>query len=241
MRTDILSDIELYFSDKIENEYIILVNDEAHHAIKVMRHNLDDKLFVTDGNGFIYQTTIENISKKGVIVKIDSKKFYENKFQNITFCIPRIKNQERFEFALEKCVELGITNFIVFDSERSIAKGDKTDRWQKILIAAMKQSLNAYLPKVKYVSSFEKLLQLEGKKFIFEQTAVNKFDFILNKEFDIINSQLSIFIFGPEGGFSNNEMKLIDEEMKIKLTNQRLRSETAIIAAASLLAIKLSQ
>jgi 16S rRNA (uracil1498-N3)-methyltransferase len=105
----------------------------------------------------------------------------------------------------------------------------------------MKQSLNAYLPKVKYVSSFEKLLQLEGKKFIFEQTAINKFDFILNKEFSIINSQLSIFIFGPEGGFSNNEMKLIDEEMKIKLTNQRLRSETAIIAAASLLAIKLTQ
>lgn len=241
MQTDILFDIELYFSNKIENEYIILENEEAHHAIKVMRHNLEDKLYVTDGKGFIYQTTIENISKKEVVAKIDSKKFYENKFQNIIFCIPRIKNQERFEFALEKCVELGITNFIVFDSERSIAKGDKTDRWHKILIAAMKQSLNAYLPRVKYVSSFEKLLQLEGKKFVFEQTAINQFDSILNSKLSIFNSQLSIYIFGPEGGFSNNEMKLIDEEMKIKLTNHRLRSETAIIVAASLLAIKLTQ
>ena len=79
--------------------------------------------------------------------------------KNIFFCIPKLKYSDRFEFALEKCTELGITNFIIFDSERSIHKSDKKERWEKIVLSAMKQSLRSYLPNITVINSLIEYLQ----------------------------------------------------------------------------------
>lgn len=240
-----LSDIELYFSPKVSGQQILVEGEECHHIKDVMRHENDDEIFVTNGLGSIYRTKIESIDSKKISCKIIEEKNYPNQYSNFTFCIPRLRTADRFEFALEKCVELGIANFIVFDSQRTVAKGEKLDRWQKILISAMKQSLRAWLPKVSYVKSVEELSKLSGIKILFDQNSEQKFsEFTLTLNSKLV-TQNFFFIFGPEGGFSKEELKIDslrlassearNGELKIKLADHRLRSETAIVTAAALL------
>jgi len=235
-----LSDVELYFSENVNGNTLEVSGEEFHHIKDVMRHKIGDEIFVTDGKGVIYKTEIERFEKKSLLARIISTTSYPNKFSTITFCIPRLRSTDRFEFALEKCVELGITNFIVFDSQRTVAKGEKLDRWQKILTAAMKQSLRSWLPTVKYCKSVKEIIELDGKKIFFGQNATDSLlnYFVSNHQPQITNH---FFLFGPEGGFSNEELRVMSEEIKIKLTDNRLRSETAIVTAASIIATNLVQ
>ena len=138
-----LSNIELFYSkpENFREDEVILEGDECRHAVKVMRHHMGDEIFITNGEGKISNGNINEILKDTLSVTIKKEFIYENKFSGVTFCLPKLKNPERFEFALEKCAELGITNFIVFESERTVSKAYKLDRWHKILLSAMKQSL----------------------------------------------------------------------------------------------------
>ena len=208
--------------------------EESKHISRVMRHTTGEEIFVTDGKGSIYKTSIIEVCSSTVTLRIVGTRTYENKFDNVTFCIPRLKSNDRFEFALEKSVELGITNFLVFNSDRTIAKGEKLDRWNKITQAAMKQSLRSYLPKIQFVKSIERIIQLEGKKYLFDQNADIKLkDHLINHS--DFNSDQNYFIFGPEGGLSEKEISDLDSSELVALTPNRLRSETAIVTAASIL------
>ncbi len=172
----------------------------------------------------------QNINKNSLTAIVEDTMEYENKFSNITFCIPKLKSHDRFEFALEKCVELGITNFIIFDSERTVSKGNKVERWNKILISAMKQSLRSYLPHLSILNSIEEIKKQTGNKIVFEQTSNNNF-----KDLKISPNEKYFFIFGPEGGLSENELNQFNEDEKYKLASNRLRTETAIVKCAALL------
>ncbi|MBI3124670.1 MAG: 16S rRNA (uracil(1498)-N(3))-methyltransferase [Ignavibacteriales bacterium] len=239
MQPAFLSDVELYFSENVNGNTLEVSGEEFHHIKDVMRHKIGDEIFVTDGKGAIYKTEIEHYEKKSLSAKIITTTSYTNKFSKITFCIPRLRSADRFEFALEKCVELGITNFIVFDSQRTVAKGEKLDRWQKILTAAMKQSLRSWLPTVKYCKSVKEIIELDGKKFFFDQNATDTLqDYLVSNHQPQITNHF--FFFGPEGGFSSEECRVMSEELKVKLTENRLRSETAIVVAASELALRIS-
>jgi 16S rRNA (uracil1498-N3)-methyltransferase len=226
-----LSKIELYYSSKehISDETILLTGDEFKHAVKVMRNNLGDTLFITDGVGSIFKTEISSIERHKVSARIIKTIETENKFENIFFCIPKLKNSDRFKFALEKCVELGVTNFSIFESNRTIAKGTNIKRWEKIALAAMKQSLRAYLPQIKLVKNLSDIAESYGEKIIFEQNAKRnfQFEFVMDKKY--------YFIFGPEGGLTENEFNLFDTELIYSLSDYRLRSETAIVKAASII------
>ena len=151
-----LAGIELYYTDpgNISGSAITIQGEDSYHIIKVMRHSEGDTIFVTDGLGNIFQTRITSTAGKKVTAGVERKIQYENKLANITFCIPRLKSADRLEFAIEKCVELGITNFLIFQSARTIAKSSKLERWNKIAIAAMKQSLRSYLPEINYTDNY---------------------------------------------------------------------------------------
>lgn len=238
MESVFLSDVELYYSKlPIVDDTFLLFDEECHHIKHVMRHKAGDRIYVTDGKGYIYNSIIERIGKNEIECRMISRQKYVNKFFNICFCIPRLKNADRFEFALEKCVELGITNFIVFESQRTVAKGEKIDRWEKVLLAAMKQSLRAWLPKIYFVKNVSEIMKMEGEKILLDQNAEENFNSVYANR--ILNSQVSTlkyFIFGPEGGFSEEEMKVLTGN-KVKLTGNRLRTETAIITTAAVLTI----
>lgn len=231
MKNNKLSNIELYYSSEynISGETISLTGDEFNHAVKVMRSKIGDTIYITNGTGLIFKTEILSIKKDKLSAKIIETIKTENKFVNIFFCIPKLKNPDRFKFAIEKCVELGVTNFIIFESKRTVAKGMNIIRWEKIALAAMKQSLRAYLPKIKLAKNLSDIAELNGEKIIFEQNAERKF------QFDLEVDEKHYFIFGPEGGLTVDELKLFDTDLIYSLSDHRLRSETAIVKVASLI------
>ncbi len=233
MKQEYLSDIELYFTTEISDNSLVLTGDEHKHIKKVMRHLVGDTLYVTDGNGNYFETTIIQISNKSVVANIVSRKKSKNELKNIYFCFPRLKNSSRFEFELEKSIELGITNFIIFHSERTIPKGEKLERWNKIALAAMKQSLRTYLPKIEYVNTLKSIEQFDGKKIIFDQKSENNLVTFINEESK--NIDRLFFIFGPEGGLSERELSSIEGSKVIRLTQNRLRAETAVVTAAAII------
>ena len=124
MAQDFLSKAELYFTPKelISQDKIIIVGNEHHHISHVMRHKILDEIRVTDGCGTIFISVINKITNQQIICYVKSKITKLNRLQNIFFCIPIIKSNKRIEYTLEKAVELGITQFIVFKAERSTSK-----------------------------------------------------------------------------------------------------------------------
>lgn len=227
-----LRNIELYYSplhsegiDKIRVE-----GEECKHILKVMRHNIGDEIYITNGAGSIFKTKINRTEKDIIETQIVDGYNFENKLRNIYFCIPKLRIPDRLESALEKCTELGITNFIIFETERTVSRGDKTDRWKKILISAMKQSLRSYLPVLSVVKSLKDIKSMNGKKILFSQDAEK----IFIKGYLAFDSNYYL-IFGPEGDFASDEINLFAGDKSYNLGEFRLRSETAIIKCASLL------
>lgn len=225
-----LSNIELYYtSPELTNEdEIILRDEEFHHCVNVMRNSEGDTLYVTDGQGKIITTTIQKIENSQLKSKILTERKYEDKVKNIWFCIPSLKNPDRLKFAFEKCVELGITNFILFSSNHSINKKLKPEKFRKTTLSAMKQSLRAYLPGIT-VLSLNEIANNKGMKILMDQNAERVFDGKINL------SESVYFIFGPEGGFDESEINLFEKINTYSLSAHRLRSETAIVKCASVL------
>lgn len=227
-----LSNIELYFTSSIseDEKYLYLTDDELHHCIKVMRNKIGDNLYATNGYGKIFKGTIASVSKDELKAEVVQVYSYENDLDRYTFCIPNLKNPERFKFAIEKCVELGITKLIFYPADHSLSKKFNRERIEKIILAAMKQSLRAFLPKTNFVKSIKELLTTEEEVILFDQSSELKL-----KEFQFDESKNYLFIFGPEGGISENEFLILNNVTKLKLTDNRLRSETAIIKIASMI------
>jgi 16S rRNA (uracil1498-N3)-methyltransferase len=225
-----LSNIELYYTSPefVKNEMITLYGEEFHHAINVLRNSNGDPLHITDGDGSIYKTEIVKITKSNLVAIIKENLKYKNNAANIWFCIPVLKNPDRLKFAFEKCVELGVTNFVLFSSKHTISKKLNPDKFQKTLLSAMKQSLRAFLPKI-ISATFSEIIEFSGNKILFEQNSKNIFDGNVN------TNQQVYLLFGPEGGLDKSEIDLFSSENSYSLSTNRLRSETAIIKCASLL------
>lgn len=225
-----LSDTELYFSQEIQNSRIIISGAEKDHIIKVMRHKKGNLINVSDGKGKIYTAEIKEIESEFIFAEVKKAYSYENSCIKYFLCIPKLKNPERFEFALEKSTELGITNFIIYNAVNGIKKSDKKERWEKIVVSAMKQSLRSFKPSIEYIDSISVIDKRPGTKIIFEQDAVEYFS---HQKFK--NTGDYYFIFGPEGGLDKEEKKAFNEFETYRIAPNRLRTETAIIKAVSLL------
>jgi 16S rRNA (uracil1498-N3)-methyltransferase len=226
-----LSNIELYYTSNkyISDDTILLYNDEYKHAVKVMRNSVGDTIYITNGVGSLFKCEIVNIERDKLTTNVLEEFNSENSLGNIFFCIPKLKNPDRFKFAIEKCVELGIVNFIIYESERTVSRGTNIKRWEKIALSAMKQSLSSFKPNLKTIKSLNDIVSFKGKKIIFEQNANNEFQFQNDSTVEYY------FVFGPEGGLTENELMLFENSSTYSLGDKRLRSETAIIKVASML------
>jgi 16S rRNA (uracil1498-N3)-methyltransferase len=227
-----LSNIELYFCSAVnfEEQIFLLEQDEFRHATKVMRNKIGNKIFASDGTGKIFEGMIEDIKTDNLQSKIINTYEYEDTLKRFTFCIPNLKNPERLKFALEKCTELGITKFILFNSTYTVSKSFNLDRLTKIVLSAMKQSLRAFLPKIEVVDSIIELKSFGDEIVLFDQNGQTK---LLDYQFDEYKNYL--MIFGPEGGFFEKEISELEPTVILKLTENRLRAETAIVTAASII------
>lgn len=226
-----LSNIELYYTsaENINSGIVIISGEEFEHAVKVMRNKAGDVFHITNGFGKIYRCKIIEVKKDQLVAETTEEFSYNNDASNIWFCIPKLKNPERLKFAIEKCVELGITNFVVFNSKHTLSKSLNTQRLDKIALSAMKQSLRAFLPKI-ISAEFMEITMKSGIKILFDQNVSVEW----SKEL-FSKKEQTYFIFGPEGGFDKFELDSVKQENHFRLSDNRLRSETAIVKCASLL------
>lgn len=231
--------MEYYFTPKtyISGTSLTIVDAEAKHVAKVLRKRSGEDIFVTDGEGNLYKAKISSIGKEHINCNI-SEKFRDvnEPAQRITLYQSLIKNPDRFEFVIEKAVELGVYAIQPVVTENVVNKTtDKTERWQSIALAAMKQSQRCYLPKVSSPVSFaDAAASAMGDLKLIAHEKAGTDSFTINK-IDAEN-EVSLFI-GPEGGFSDEEVtSALSNGFKVlNLGARKYRSETAAILACSLL------
>lgn len=230
--------MELFFyPDLNENQkFVKLIGDEFHHLSKVLRVKLDDKIFLTNGNGLIAEAKLLKISRQDCEVEISEFKKFEKRKIKIIALLPILKQEERFEFALEKLTELGIDEIQPFYSERTIKKSYRYERSKKILIAALKQSFNPFLPELKEAVEFKEFISELNSDAIIIYGDIEGQN-ILNAKEKLVSPNLKkiILTVGPEGAFADQELTLLKQKnsLPIWLGENRLRSETAIISLAS--------
>ncbi|MBD3408725.1 MAG: RsmE family RNA methyltransferase [Ignavibacteriales bacterium] len=223
-------DIDLYYAppEAREGDVLALEGDEFRHAVRSARKREGDVLLSTDGRGSHLTARLERIERNRATLRVESEERRPKPFPAVRFCLPKLKNPNRFEFALEKAVECGVTDFVVFAAARSETRGEKLERWRKIGMAAMKQSLGAWLPEITTAPDAATAIG-ERAAIGFDQSAASAFE---PAEIDL--AEPTAFIFGPEGGLTDDELALATERRR--LAPNRLRSETAILAAAAALA-----
>ena len=222
--------------EAIQRNSIRVEGEEFSHLTHVMRKREGDVIHVTDGSGMVYQAVIESIIRKTARCSVTSK---ENRLHepvaDVTLAVALLKNPSRFEIMVEKTVELGVAQIIPIVTSRTISRNAKTDRWRKIAVGAMKQSLRCVLPNISEPIPFPVFLAsiTAGSKFIPHQKEQHSFREKLN---DSRDSRSTVCV-GPEGGFTEEEIESAMNRgfQPVSLGPRRLRSETAAIVAASLL------
>lgn len=208
---------------------LTLFDQEAAHAIKVMRHREGDILYVTDGRGTLYKGQIESVTKNEVnLVVLESKK-EEKARTRVIIAMGILKKRDRMEVAAEKCVELGADGFILFKSDHSEKTNVRLDRIENTMLSAMKQSLRLWLPKAEVLDSVDELIQSksEDSQLVLADQDSGETEI---KQSD--NCSELILVAGPEGGLSEREIQLLKKSGAgtVQLGSNRLRAETAAIA-----------
>jgi 16S rRNA (uracil1498-N3)-methyltransferase len=225
-----------YTSDNISDIYT-LPQEESKHCVKVLRLNKGDFVQIINGSGKLYTAEIIDNHPKKCSVKIISVIEKQNR-KNFRVCIAvsPTKNINRYETFLEKATEIGIDTIIPFVSKYSERKIINFERLEKVIISAVKQSKALFKPELQNTIAFKDLINSEfsGEKYI-----AHCYDSVLKKHIkDIYPKGKDILILiGPEGDFSKDEIKLAVQKgfIEISLSDSRLRTETAGIAAAQII------
>ncbi|MNX99237.1 Ribosomal RNA small subunit methyltransferase E [compost metagenome] len=226
--------MQLFYNPTItqNGEIFSFDKEESKHIIKVLRKKEGDNLYVTNGLGELFKTEITLASDSKCLVKIVSSEKSEPSKYYLHLAVAPTKMNDRFEWFLEKATEIGISEITPIICDHSERKVIKTDRFDKSILSAMKQSLHYYLPKLNepiLFKDFIKQQKSEGLNLIAHCEETDKKSL---KEVVKPNKDVTILI-GPEGDFSEKEIKLALENKYIPVTlgNTRLRTETAAVVA----------
>ncbi|MDR0873585.1 MAG: 16S rRNA (uracil(1498)-N(3))-methyltransferase [Prevotellaceae bacterium] len=221
----------IFYAPDIEKSPF-LPEEESQHAVKVLRMKSGDKICVIDGAGGLYEAEIALPHPKHCEVKILQKTAeYGKRNHYLHIGIAPTKNIERLEWFVEKAVEIGIDEITPIVCQHSERKVLKTERLQKIILAAAKQSLKAYLPRLNDIVTFEKLINTPflGNKYIAH---------CYEEERELLQNiytkgQSALILIGAEGDFSREEVQaaLKNGFLPVSLGNSRLRTETAGVVA----------
>lgn len=205
--------------------------EESKHIVKVLRKKDKDILFVTNGLGFLFKTEITlAIETKCSVVIVSYEEATTPKY-HLHLVVSPTKMNDRFEWFLEKATEIGVHEITPIICDRSERKQIKVDRFDKIILSAMKQSNQYFLPKLNEAVAFKDFIKNKKEGLLFiahcEETQKKSLK-------DVLESNKSITILiGPEGDFSEKEIQLAFENnyIPVSLGNTRLRTETAAIVA----------
>lgn len=224
--------MQLFYVPNISGAEVTLDETESKHAIRVLRLNSGSKVQIIDGKGGLYEAEITDANpKKCRLAIVKSTLNFGKKDFHLHIAIAPTKNNDRFEWFLEKATEIGIDEITPLLTSHSERKAINQERFEKILVSAMKQSLKAFLPKLNNLTSI--------KELIFNNKTENKFIAYCD---DIQKTHLKnlaekgkdiLILIGPEGDFSPDEIQFATENgfKVVSLGESRLRTETAGIVA----------
>lgn len=225
--------MQLFYNSELDStlKTFTFSKDESRHIVKVLRKSTGDLLQITNGKGWLFEAEIVIPNHNKCVVNILNSDFKAPKSYAINLAVAPTKMNERYEWFLEKATEIGADRIIPIICQNSERKVIKTERFEKIIQSAMKQSLHSYLPELAPAISFSEFIKTpqEGLSFIAHCEAVEKLKFK-----DQIKPGTSITILiGPEGDFSPSEIEsaLKHHYIPVSLGTSRLRTETAGIVA----------
>ena len=219
-----------------------LPQDEAVHALRVLRLKEGDEIFLQDGEGMFFRAVVSMTSSKHCFYEIvDAMPQPKLWGRRVHLAIAPTKNIDRMEWLAEKATEVGIDELSFLDCQFSERRQIRKDRVEKIVVAAMKQSRKAWLPKVNAMVPFRKFIEQphSGRKFIAhcyeEIERKDFFDRLMEfRHAPASDSSADVTILvGPEGDFSIDEVRLAQENgyESVSLGESRLRTETAGLVA----------
>lgn len=229
--------MQLFFHPLADNDHIVFSAEEAKH-IKVLRKKEGDQIHCTNGEGLHSQFEIIAIEKNDIHCRISEKKIIQASLPPLTIAISPLKNPDRFEWFVEKSVEMGVSSIIPIICDRTEKQKLRIDRLEKKIIASSLQSINFNFAKISEPISFLQLTEtaIAEQKFIPHCIAGEK-----NSLFHQLRQGVeAIILIGPEGDFTETEVEwaLKHGFRASSLGNTRLRSETAGVYSAATFSIK---
>ncbi|MFA9188434.1 16S rRNA (uracil(1498)-N(3))-methyltransferase [Flavobacterium sp. FBOR7N2.3] len=225
--------MQLFYNPNIDEqtENFFFDKEESKHIIKVLRKRDGDILFVTNGLGFLFECEITLASDNKCTVQINSfEKKATPKF-HLHLAVAPTKMNDRYEWFLEKATEIGIQEITPIICDRSERKVINKERFDKIILSALKQSNEVYLPKLNEAVTFKEFVNQKNNGTLLiahcEETDKKTLKSVLKTNEDIT------LLIGPEGDFSVKEIALALQNnfIPVSLGNTRLRTETAAIVA----------
>lgn len=231
--------MQLFFQENISEPISQLSEEESKHLVRVLRKKQGDAITLTDGKGMVYQSVILDANPKKASLKILSKtEAVKDNFQ-IHLAIAPTKSPDRMEWMVEKITEVGFHELTLLETENSERSYLKTDRLEKKIISACKQSIKFHIPKLNGNIRFKDLIESK------EYNDYHKFIAYVDEDHQHHLLDLAqphekyLVLIGPEGDFDPKEIKKAIEcgFMPVSLGKSRLRTETAGLAAVQMLQV----
>ncbi|WP_340077529.1 16S rRNA (uracil(1498)-N(3))-methyltransferase [Leptobacterium sp. I13] len=225
--------MQLFYNPNItqKTQQITFDKEESIHIIKVLRKKEGDTLHITNGKGWLFKAIITVAHIKNCVATIKEQKEKLSKKYYLHMAVAPTKSNDRYEWFLEKAVEIGIHEITPIICEHSERRKINPSRFEKIIQSAMKQSQQCFLPKLNPAVSLKEFLKTshEGQKFIAHCGEGEKYTLKRN----LMPDHRVTILIGPEGDFSEAELQLAKKDgfLPLTLSENRLRTETAAVVA----------
>lgn len=226
--------MQLFYAPEITLPLYTLSEEESKHCVRVLRMKRGDELHITDGRGNMYRCkVVDDNAKRCTVEVVHTTPNYEPLAYELVMAVAPTKNIDRYEWFLEKATEVGISEVYPLECDHSERRQIKAEREEKVITAAVKQSLKAYHPTLHDMTRFRDVVMMpfEGQKFIAHCN-----DSLGEREYLgklVEKGGRSLILIGPEGDFSEEEITFaLNNGFKaISLGKERLRTETAALIA----------
>jgi len=230
--------MQLFYAPDITFPVYELPEDESRHCVKVLRMTRGSTLYLTDGRGNLFRAEMADVSPLNCAVRIvETFPEFEKRSYSLTMAVAPTKNIDRFEWFLEKATETGVDRIIPIECDHSERRVIKRERQEKVVTSAVKQSLKAYHPRLDDITPAREVIQgkFEGRKLIAHCRQDLPRVFIGDA---VAKYGDTLILIGPEGDFSKEEIELAYQNgfTGVSLGNSRLRTETAALAAVTVMA-----
>ena len=228
--------MQLFYAPDITPPLHTLSEEESKHCVRVLRLGRGDTLHITDGRGNLFCCQITDDNPKRCVVRVTTTQTqWEPLPYRLVMAVAPTKNADRFEWFLEKATEVGVSAIVPLETEHSERRVFKPERGEKVVTAALKQSLKAYRPVLHPLTPFREavLSAPEGRKFIAHCAPAQSPAGKAYLARALRPGETATVFIGPEGDFSPGEIAfaLANGFEEITLGRQRLRTETAALAA----------